>query len=93
MATEDLHRQICCATYTVGDMEIKAHLYAVTVGLQEQYWICLDQQGERITCECGKDATNVKALFCDIVFGGVTACTVCDVIEDWLGAQAAEATT
>ena len=84
MATQDTKSPICCATYTVGEREVKASLYTIPTGLEEQYCIILEQQGERVACEFQGEARRVRALFCDVVFGGVTPCTLCDVIEDRL---------
>ncbi len=77
--------QICSAIYQVGEIEIKARLIARRVGLVQQYSIMLEQGGECTVCEIGSDPMSARKLFFDVVFGGVTACTLADVVEDLTG--------
>lgn len=85
MAIQNSEQQICCATYTVGKIELRASLLARRVGIQEQYRIVIEQQGECAACSFFGDVQLARSLFCDVVFGGVTACTLQDVVEDRTG--------
>ncbi len=85
MINQDVAEQICCATYKAGDLEIKAILHARYVGLAHQYSMILEQQGESTECALGSDIEQARRLFFDVVFGGVTACTLHDVVEDRMG--------
>lgn len=76
---------ICTAQYRAGNMEIKAVLVSCRQGLEPRYGILLEQPGERASCELGTDIMTARKLFFDVVFGGVTACTLADVVEDRLG--------
>jgi hypothetical protein len=77
--------QICSAVYRVGSMEVKAILFAGAQGMMMHYGICLEHEGERGTCDLGTDLMQARKIFFDVVFGGVTACTLQDVIEDRMG--------
>ena len=77
--------QICNAVYKVGGMEVKAILFANAQGMTMHYGICLEHEGERQTCDLGTDSMQARRLFFDVVFGGVTVCTLQDVIEDRMG--------
>ena len=76
--------QICCATYKVGDIEVRASLLAAQQGVKHQYSILLEHEGERALCEIGTQVQLAKRMFFNVVFGGVTACTLADVAEDYL---------
>ena len=76
--------QVCCATYKAGEIEIKATLLVKEQGAQQQFSIVLEHEGERAFCEIGTQALLAKKVFFDVVFGGVTACTLSDVVEDIL---------
>ena len=77
--------QICCATYKAGSLEIKASLCARYVGIALAYIVILEQQGESTECALGSDPEQARRLFFDVVFGGVTACTLHDIVEDRMG--------
>ena len=85
MNHHELAKTVCSAQYKAGELEIKATLFAHTEGLQQNYGILLEQQGERVTCELGSDRGAASALFFDVVYGGVTTCTLNDVVQDRLG--------
>ena len=76
--------QICCATYRVGDIKVRASLLAAQQGVKHQYSILLEHEGERALCEIGTQMQLAKRMFFNVVFGGVTACTLSDVVEDLL---------
>ena len=76
--------QICCAKYRVGDIEVRASLLAAQQGVKHQYSILLEHEGERALCEIGTQMQLAKRMFFNVVFGGVTACTLSDVVEDLL---------
>ena len=77
--------QMCSASYHVGDIKIEARLLERCVGLQKQYMIELCQADECTVQALGSDFAQARGLFLDVVFGGVTACTLQDVIEDRMG--------
>ena len=77
--------QICSAVYRVGSMEVKAILFAGAQGMMMHYSICLEHEGEIGTCDLGTDLMQARKIFFDVVFGGVTVCTLQDVIEDRMG--------
>lgn len=85
MANQESDGQMCCASYYVGDVRVEARLLAKSAGLQQQYSIELVQSDERTLCEVGCDLMHARTLFLDVVFGGVTVCTLQDVIEDRTG--------
>jgi hypothetical protein len=66
-------------------MEVKAILFAGAQGMMMHYGICLEHEGERGTCDLGTDLMQARRIFFDVVFGGVTVCTLQDVIEDRRG--------
>ena len=74
--------QICCASYRVGDMMVNARLLTRQSGLQMHYYIEMWHADERAEYELGSDFMRARELFLDAVFGGVTVCTLQDVIED-----------
>lgn len=77
--------QICCAQYKAGSIEVKVTLLAHAEGVGHRYQILLEQPGECARCDLGDALVPAKKLFFDIVFGGVTACTLADVVEDRMG--------
>ncbi len=77
--------QICNAVYKVGSMEVKAILFANAQGMTMHYGICLEHEGESLACDLGTDLMQARKMFFDVVFGGVTVCTLQDVIEDRMG--------
>ena len=82
MTHQNADGQICCASYRVGNETVKARLLETQAGLQKQYSIALQQEDECKTCEVGEDLVRARALFLQVVFGGVTVCTLQDVVED-----------
>ncbi len=85
MSQSESDVQICCATYKAGSIEVKAYLITQIEGVRQHYMILLEQQGECAKCDLGTDLYSARALFFDVVFGGVTACTLQDVVEDRMG--------
>ena len=85
MSNDQSHEQICCATYKAGQIEVKASLLAQHAGMETEYGILLEHRDERAVCSLGSDLLRARQLFFDVVFGGVTACTLSDVIEDRMG--------
>ena len=77
--------QICNAVYKVGSMEVKAILFANAQGMTMHYGICLENEGDSLACDLGTDLMQARKMFFDVVFGGVTVCTLQDVIEDRMG--------
>ena len=77
--------QICNAVYKVGSMEVKAILFANAQGMTMHYGICLKHEEESLACDLGTDLMQARKMFFDVVFGGVTVCTLQDVIEDRMG--------
>ena len=86
MTIQESDGQMCCASYHVGQIVVKARLLEHCAGLQKHYSIEIVQNEERAVCELGCDFMRARGLFLDVVFGGVTVCTLHDVIEDRLGA-------
>lgn len=76
---------LCCAQYTVGNTCVHAALHAHIEGLGVRYTIVLEQQDQTEECDAGDDARIARELFLRVVFGGVSACTLADVAEDYLG--------
>ena len=76
---------ICTAQYRAGSIEIRAVLLEYPEGANKRYGIRLEQAEECVTCELASDLLQARRLFFDVVFGGVTACTLCDVVEDRMG--------
>ena len=85
MIQQQIDGQICCASYHVGDIKIQARLLERHAGVQKHYSIELCQADERTVCELGSDFLRARGIFLDVVFGGVTACTLQDVVEDRMG--------
>lgn len=85
MTKHQAPEQICMAQYSAGRIKVKAFLLALRTGVQNRYEIVLEQPDERVSCEVGTDLLQARSLFLDVVFGGVTACTLPDVIEDRMG--------
>lgn len=77
--------EICCARYKAGDMDVQATLLVRAYGVGHCYQIMLEQEGECARCDLGDALEPAKKLFFDIVFGGVTACTLADIVEDRMG--------
>ena len=84
MTNQASDTQMCCASYHVGEMVVKARLLEHRAGLQTHYSIELWQDDECAECDLGCDFMRARGLFLDVVFGGVTVCTLHDVIEDRL---------
>ena len=82
MTQQNSDGQMCCASYRVGNVTVKARLLETHAGLQKQYSIVLQQEDECKTCEVGSNFVHARALFLRVVFGGVTVCTLQDVVED-----------
>ena len=91
MKNREQDARICCAQYRVGDLEIEVTLLARTQGVGQVYCILLEQPGERMCCEVGDALLSAKRLFFDVVYGGVTACTLADVVEDRMAAYSSSA--
>ncbi len=85
MTLDKADAQICSAVYKVGSIEVKAILFVISEGVTMRYGICLEHGEERQTCALGTDLLGARKLFFDVVFGGVTACTLQDVVEDRMG--------
>ncbi len=85
MMHHESDEQICSASYRAGTVEVTASLLARAEGMTLRYWIVLEQAGDGQTCDLGTDIMSARKLFFDVVFGGVTACTLQDVIEDRMG--------
>lgn len=85
MLRDGSQTQICCAQYLVGNTCVHAVLHAYPDGLGVRYVIVLEQKDQTETCDVGRDAQMARELFMRVVFGGVSACTLADVAEDYLG--------
>lgn len=85
MIHDDSQTQMCCAQYHVGAACVHATLHALPQGLGIRYAIVLEQQDQTEECDIGCDAQIARELFLRVVFGGVSACTLADVVEDYLG--------
>lgn len=77
--------QICHAEYLVGNSRVRATLLAQPQGVDVQYRIVLEQEHERATCDAGNDIRAARELFLRVVWGGVSICTLFDVVEDYAG--------
>ena len=85
MMHQESAEQICTAQYRVGNIEVKAVLFACHHSLAERYGILLEQPGERAYCDLGTDLMQARKLYFDVAFGKVTACTLSDIVEDCMG--------
>lgn len=85
MAQNESDLQICYAEYFVGNSKVRAWLWAVRAGLDIRYEIELEQAGERQRCEVGARARQARELFLRVVWGGVSLCTLADIVEDRSG--------
>lgn len=85
MTHHESKQQICAAFYHVGSTQVKAQLFCESEGIAQRYRILLEHGEERQSCDLGTDLLQARGLFMEIVFGGVTVCTLSDVIEDRMG--------
>lgn len=77
--------QICYAEYFVKSTKVKAGLHARPQGIGVRYYIELEQQDVREICDLGTDIRAARELFLRVVWGGVSACTLADVVQDYAG--------
>jgi hypothetical protein len=85
MAEQKSEMQVCYARYFVGAHRIEAELFAQPDGMDVRYQMTLIQESERVTCDLGTCQNAAKQLFLRVVYGGVSACTLQDVVEDYMG--------
>ncbi|MBQ7379385.1 MAG: hypothetical protein IJW70_06845 [Clostridia bacterium] len=85
MTQNESEIQICCAQYNAAGIMIRARLLAQPEGIGAQYVIALEQEGELTVCHIGSSMQAAREIFLRVVFGGVTACTLTDVVEDYMG--------
>ncbi len=65
-------------------------LYALRDGSKTAFWITVDGKEEAGEAFVGYDLACAFAIYQMLVRGRVTACTLCDVVEDALIRQRAE---
>ena len=75
---------LCRAQYAVQASELTVCLYAYPIGIVFEYALEIHQEHASERCRIGRDAELARRLFCQILFGGVTACQLNDVIGDEL---------
>ncbi len=85
MTHHESDEQIFCVTYRAGQIVVKASLIARREGMVARYGIMLEQEDECGVCDLGTELPFAKQLFFDVVSGGVTACTLADIVQDRSG--------
>lgn len=85
MARSESDTQICYAEYFAGHVRIKAWLLAKSEGLKLWHKIILEQEDEQACCDLDMDTRAARELFLRLVWGGVSACTLADIVEDYSG--------
>ncbi len=85
MTQEDWQTELCSAQYHVGNIRIDARLVAQPVGMGERYAITMAQEGESACFDLGENRDAARSIFLRVVYGGVTLCTLEEIIEDAWG--------
>ena len=85
MTQNESQMQVCCAQYDAAGIKVRATLLAQPEGIGVQYAIALEQEGERTVCPVCDDVRIAREIYLRVVFGAVTACTLADVVEDYMG--------
>lgn len=85
MTEQKTDMQVCYARYYAGAHRIEAELLAQPDGMGVRYHLSLFEESERVTCDLGTHEDAAKQLFLRVVYGGVSPCTLHDVVEDYMG--------
>ncbi len=85
MTQNESQMQICCAQYDAAGIKVWAKLLAQPEGVGVRYAIALEQNQEVTVCPICDDVRIAKEIYLRVVFGAVTACTLADVVEDYMG--------
>lgn len=77
--------QLCYAEYLVGGSQVKAKLIAMPEGMGMRYRLVMEQEQQSGSCDLGSELNAARELFLRVVWGGVSLCTLSDVVEDAWG--------
>jgi len=77
--------QLCYAEYYVGGSQVKAALVAAREGIGMRYRLVMEQEQQSRICDLGGELNAAREIFLCVVWGGVSLCTLSDVVEDCLG--------